>query len=267
MANFLIPDNTITAKIGGETITIKQKIIPDNARATKNICSYIKTGQPVKPCAKLGGDGKPRGICVHNTDNISVANGTNPAEQYSRATHPNGNMGGVVVHFYVWKSEIWQLLYETERGWHAADGSTRRSSHRAGQQIGGNLDTIAIEVIETGEDKETETTAAKLIAYLLNKHGLSPETDVYTHNYFYSAKKCPVYILPHWTAFEWQYKKYFNDIKTASAPPKTTTTTTSAEKKKLYRVQVGAFSVKANAEAYLAKIKAAGFTDAFIKSE
>ena len=33
---------------------------------------------------------------------------------------------------------------------------------------------------------------------------------------------------------------------------------------KLYRVQVGAYSVKANAEAQLAKVKAAGFTDAFI---
>lgn len=36
----------------------------------------------------------------------------------------------------------------------------------------------------------------------------------------------------------------------------------------LYRVQVGAFSVKANAEAYLEKVKQAGFSDAFItKSE
>lgn len=32
----------------------------------------------------------------------------------------------------------------------------------------------------------------------------------------------------------------------------------------IYRVQVGAFSVKANADAYLKKVKAAGFTDAFI---
>jgi N-acetylmuramoyl-L-alanine amidase len=38
----------------------------------------------------------------------------------------------------------------------------------------------------------------------------------------------------------------------------------SDEPKKLYRVQVGAYSVKANAEAQLAKIKKAGFTDAFI---
>ena len=33
---------------------------------------------------------------------------------------------------------------------------------------------------------------------------------------------------------------------------------------KLYRIQVGAFSVKANADAYLKKVKAAGFPDAYI---
>ena len=35
--------------------------------------------------------------------------------------------------------------------------------------------------------------------------------------------------------------------------------------KKLYRVQVGAYSVKANANAMLKRVKAAGFSDAFIK--
>ena len=44
---------------------------------------------------------------------------------------------------------------------------------------------------------------------------------------------------------------------TAPAPPT----------KKLYRVQVGAYSVKSNADAMLARVKAAGFTDAFIKIE
>ena len=37
--------------------------------------------------------------------------------------------------------------------------------------------------------------------------------------------------------------------------------------KKLYRVQVGAYAVKANADAMLKRVKAAGFTDAFIKTE
>jgi cell division septation protein DedD len=36
---------------------------------------------------------------------------------------------------------------------------------------------------------------------------------------------------------------------------------------KLYHVQIGAFSSKVNAESQLAKAKAYGFTDAFIKHE
>ncbi|MHB1453391.1 MAG: N-acetylmuramoyl-L-alanine amidase [Saccharofermentanales bacterium] len=36
-------------------------------------------------------------------------------------------------------------------------------------------------------------------------------------------------------------------------------------KQKYYRVQIGSFSVKANADALLRRVKAAGFTDAFIK--
>lgn len=45
-----------------------------------------------------------------------------------------------------------------------------------------------------------------------------------------------------------------------AASPETPTT-----QKKYYRVQLGAFSVKANADAMLKKVKAAGFTDVFIK--
>ena len=42
------------------------------------------------------------------------------------------------------------------------------------------------------------------------------------------------------------------------------TTQDKPQESKLYRVQIGAYSVKANAEAQLAKAKAAGFTDAYI---
>jgi hypothetical protein len=258
MAVFLTPDKTFTVKIGTETITIKQKIIPDGVRAEKNIASHVQKGDLVKPNAKLNnGTGKPKGITIHNTDNIKCAEGTNPAEQYSRATYPNGNMGGVVVQYYVYKDETWQNLADDERGWHAADGSSRRASQRAGEQIGGNVDTIAIEVIETGEDKETESTAAKLAAYLLDKCGLSPDTDIYTHKYFYPAKSCPAYILPRLDAFKAQCKRYYTAIKNADIQENPCG--------KIYRVQVGAFSIKSNAEAMLAKLKAAGYSDAFIK--
>jgi N-acetylmuramoyl-L-alanine amidase len=50
----------------------------------------------------------------------------------------------------------------------------------------------------------------------------------------------------------------------ATEPPKPETPTMPG---KLYHVQVGAYSVKANADAMLAKVKAAGFADAFIKAE
>ncbi len=54
--------------------------------------------------------------------------------------------------------------------------------------------------------------------------------------------------------------EYFNMVK--SDKPTTDTT----ESKVLYRVQIGAFSKKANAENMLAKAKAVGFTDAYIAS-
>lgn len=221
---FLKPDKVIKAKVGKETITINQKIIPDNARATKRICSYIEKGDLVKPNRKLGTNGKPKGITVHNTDTIRVPSGTNPAEQYARATYPNGNMGGVVVHYWVCGTNIWQQLEDSEQGWHAADGQTRRSSHRSGQTLGGNRDTISIECIETGTDKTSEATTAKLVAYLLDKHGLSPKYDVYTHNYFYSKKYCPAYILPHWNSFMSNVTSYYNAIQQAKKPTVTTPT-------------------------------------------
>lgn len=253
----LVPDSAYTVKVGNSFITVKVKITPDGARAKKNICSYVKKGDLVKPNAKLNnGTGKPKGITVHNTNNISVARGTNPAEQYARATYPNGNMNGVAVHYWVYKSEIWQQLADNERGWHAADGSSRRSSQREGETIGGNLDTISIECIETGSDTESEDTAAKLVAYLLNKHGLSPDTDIYTHNYFYSKKYCPAYILPHWKGYLAKCKAYYTAMQSGSD---SSGSSDSGAGDTLYRVQVGAYKKKANAEAMLAKLKAAGF--------
>jgi N-acetylmuramoyl-L-alanine amidase CwlA len=261
MAVYLTPDNILSIKVVNSTIEIKQKIIPDNTKAAKDICSYIKKGQNVKPNAKLSdGSGVPKGITIHNTENISTANATNPAEQYARATYPNGNMNGVVVHYWVYKSEIWQQLSDSEQGWHAADGSSRRQSPRCdGSLIGGNLDTIAIEIIESREDTETEDTAAKLIAYLLDKYDLSPETDIYTHQYFKPSKACPLYILPHIEKFVNMVTDYFNWIQAAK-----NTAVDVPDAKRLYRVQVGAFGIRANAEKLCAELRRLGYTDTYV---
>lgn len=221
---FLTPDKVRVENIGGSTITIKEKITPNGAKATKDICSYVKKGQPVKPNALLNnGTGKPKGITVHNTAMIQCASGTTPAEQYARATYPNGNMNGVAVHYWVCGTDIWQQLSDNERGWHAADGSSRRTDHRGGQ-TGGNVDTISIECI--GKDKLSEDTLAKLVAFLCQKHGLDPALDVYTHNYWMhgrdsivqgARKNCPIYILPHWSEFLSNVKKYHSNKASAES--------------------------------------------------
>ena len=51
----------------------------------------------------------------------------------------------------------------------------------------------------------------------------------------------------------------------APATSQSTKPSDSTSGGKLYRVQVGAFTVKANAEALLKKLKAAGFADAYIR--
>lgn len=133
---FLKADSTYTFTQAGKAYTVNKRIIPDNARRKT---AYSGVGFLVKPGAKFAA-GKPLGVTVHNTADIDEQTGTNDAEQYSRAMWPNCALGTVCVHYFVWHSVIWQNLENTERGWHAADGSTRRAGHR-GSQIGGNLDT------------------------------------------------------------------------------------------------------------------------------
>lgn len=243
---YLKEDNIRTEYVKGDNIKIKEKIIPDNARAIKDIYFLsgslaVKKGGIMKPCSLLEG-GKPTGITVHNTDFIKVSNKTTMAEQYTRATFPNCNMSGVLVHYYVSGSDIWQNLKENERGLHAGTG---------------NSTTIAIEII--GNDEETEETAKKLIAYLCAKYNFNADTDVYSHNFWNfgkneivvgAKKNCPIWILPKWKAFISDIKNYI---------PKPT------DKKVFYRVQVGAFTDKILAENLEKELISKGYKTTIVK--
>lgn len=192
-------------------------------------------------------EGKIIGITVHNTDWITTAAGTTPAEQYTRAT-VNGNMNDVRVHYYVDNTCAWQNLPLTLSGWHAADGSGN-----------GNRRTIAIECIMSSayndKDKKSEDNCARLAAALLNKYKLSIDC-LYTHNHWYSRKYCPAYILPHWDKFKAKVQSYMNSSSSAPVTPSA---------KQLYRVrktwsdaksQIGAFFSLENAK----KACKAGYT-------
>ena len=202
-------------------------------------------------------EGKVIGVTVHNTDWISVASGTTPAEQYTRAT-VNGNMKDVRVHYYVDNTCAWQNLPHSLSGWHAADGSGN-----------GNRRTIAIECIMSSAynvtDKKSEDNCARLAAALLKKYNLDIN-HLFTHTHWLNVrdgksgtvdylntarnpyKMCPLYILPHWSAFKSKVQSYMKSGTSVSKNPTT---------KLLYRVRkswsdakskIGAFSSLDNAK-------------------
>lgn len=228
---FLTPDSTRTE----HGLEIKEKIIPWGSVWPKAYGKY-KKGDLYKADRLLsGGTGKAQYVTIHNTADIREASGTNDAEQYTRATWPNANMKDVRVHYYIDETDCWQNLREDEVGWHAGDGKGD-----------GNETSLAIEIIMDGSGSAADTAAedrgALLAAILLDRHGLDISKMV-PHQHW-SGKNCPVYILPHWDRFTAKAEQYLTQIRGDSA---------------LYRVQVGAFAVKANAEAMLEKLTAAGF--------
>lgn len=236
----LKPDKTTT--LGG--VTVNEYLL------NKHNPNHI-----AMPSASM--EGKVIGVTIHNTDWISTASGTTPAEQYTRAT-VNGNMNDVRVHYYVDNHCAWQNLPLNLSGWHAADGSGN-----------GNRRTIAIECIMSSAynstDKKSEDNAARLAAALLKKYDLSID-HLYTHTHWLNVrdgksgsmdylntaknpyKMCPLYILPHWSAFKSKVQSYMNAD---------TSTSTNTSAKQLYRVrkswsdaksQIGAFSSLENAK-------------------
>ena len=80
------------------------------------------------------------------------------------------------------------------------------------------------------------------------------EMIITVHRWF-ANKSCPG---------DWLYNRLGELASTVTAKLGGTKTPDTPQSNTLYRVQVGAYSVKANADAQLKKVKNAGFTDAFI---
>lgn len=236
-------------------LRICEKIIPWGAVWNKNYSSY-KKGNQYKADRKLSnGTGNVGGVTVHNTDG-----GAN-AETYTRATYPNQNMRDCRVHYYVDDREAWQNLREDEVGWHAGDGKGN-----------GNETTISIEIIMQGKaianNAKSESNGALLAALLLHRHSLGID-KLYTHNHWMghpdsivygASKNCPIYILPHWAEFKAKVQGYLNQLDGGNAQPAPTPTPPTEDGAKLYRVQLGAFHAKANADALAAELKSKGYS-------
>lgn len=192
----LIPDRT--RKEHG--LVISEKIIPFGSRWTKDAAGF-RSGDLYK-ADKWMPDGV-KGITIHNTEDLE--NVCDDAEQYARATWPNQNMGTARVHYYIDDVSCWQLLEETEIGWHAGTGTFGA----------GNRDTISIEIIMDGSGSEADRAAiergALLAAVLLNRYGFGCDR-LHTHREW-NGKQCPLFLLPRWEAFKEKVNGYLKEIK------------------------------------------------------
>ena len=236
-------------------------------------------------CYKAGRTIIPRGIMVHSTgaNNPTLKRYVGPDDgllgknQYNN--HWNQPMDRLVcVHGFIGKLAdgsiaTYQTLPWNWRGWHCASGA----------KGSGNDTHISFEICEDDLTDPAYFTAvykeaAELCAYLCKAFGLDPAKDgvIICHSEGHKRGIASNHAdVMHWFPKHGKSMDTFRadvqrlllagDSPEPAEQPKPPET--PFEPKKLYRVQVGAYSVKANADAMLAKIKAAGFSDAYIKSE
>jgi N-acetylmuramoyl-L-alanine amidase len=188
-------------------------------------------------------------VTIHNTGNASKGAGAK-----NHASYVKGDTAAnlpVSWHYTIDESSVYQHLPDNETAYHAGDGANGT----------GNAQSIGLEICmnSDGDLQKATDNAAQLTANLCKRYNI-PIEDVVQHNRW-SGKNCPQLLRsgkPYsWEAFISKVKSFLNTAPTPTVPTP----------KPLYRVQVGAYSIKANAEAMLAKLKAAGFGDAFIKSD
>lgn len=173
----------------------------------------------------------PTRIVVHNTANDAPAK--------NEISYMIGNNQEVSFHYAVDDKEVVQGIPENRNAWHAGDG-----------EYGvGNRQGIAIEICysKSGGDKfiQAEKNAVDLIVSILKKYNWG--VDKVTKHQDYNGKYCPHRTLDMgWDRF----------IKMIEAKMNSS----------LYKVQVGAFSKRENAEKLLNELKSKGYS-AFIKTE
>ena len=187
---------------------------------------------------------------------------------------------GASAHYFVGhQGEIWQCVDDADVAWHCGAPSYKHPSCRNGN-------SIAIELCckNNGNwyfEDATVETAVKLTKELMKKYNI-PAANVLRH-YDVVAKNCPAPYVNNNTKHTWsefkslitkadvKYKVQVGAFSNRANAEKLLAQVKAkgfaafiAKENNLYKVQVGAFSNKKNAESMLAKVKAAGF-NAFIK--
>ncbi|MGC8718387.1 MAG: N-acetylmuramoyl-L-alanine amidase [Thermodesulforhabdaceae bacterium] len=219
-------------------------------------------------CYKAGKTITPKGIMVHSTgvNNPYLKRyvgpddgllGKNTSNNHWNQDTPDGRQ--VCVHAFIGKLAdgsiaTYQTLPWNYRGWHC--GGSGNDTH------------IGFEICEDNLTDEAYfdkvyAEAVELCVYLCKLYGLN-ETNVICHSEGYQRGIASNHAdVMHWFPRHGKGMDTFREAVNAGLVAAKTSTDNVV--KKYYRVQIGAYSVKANAEAQLAKAKMAGFNDAYIK--
>lgn len=177
---------------------------------------------------------------------ITTHNTANDATAANEVSYANSNNNEVSFHYAVDDKEIVQAIPENRNAWHAGDGNGN-----------GNRKSIGIEICysKSGGSKFTaaEKNAAEFIASLLKARGWGIG-KVKKHQ-DWSGKYCPHRTLDMgWQRFLDMVSSYLND------------NTTQTPSDQLYRVQVGAFSKQANANALNSELSKKGYDTLIVKA-
>lgn len=236
------------------------KVEPVSAEGNPNLHKLILTNND---CYKAGQYITPKGIMVHSTgaNNPNLKRylapndgliGTNTGGNHWNQSKPDGQQK--CVHAFIGKLAdgtvaTYQTLPWNMRGWHC--GGAANNTH------------IGFEMCEDAlTDKDyflkVYNEAVELCAYLCKLYNFNPLADgvIIGHYEGYQRGVASNHADPgHW------FSKFGKSMDTLRQDVYNKMNQSDT----LYCVQVGAFSVKANAEALLTQVKAAGF-DGYIKT-
>lgn len=223
-------------------------------------------------CYKKGETIKPKGVMVHSTgaNNPNLKRYVQPLKtdgNYSAlvaklGVNNNGNSWnrsgtGACVHAFIGKLAdgsiaTAQTLPWNHRGWHAGTGSKGSA----------NNTHISFEICEDGLSDKTYFNkvyqeAVEVTAYLCKNFGLDPLADgvVICHS---EGNKQGI-ASNHGDVMHW-FPKHGKSMDTFRADVADKLAVNTGTTKKLYRVQVGAFSSKANAERLAKELKGKGYS-------
>ena len=209
------------------------------------------------PCYKAGKTIKVKGLMLHSV-------GCPQPKAMAFINSWNTSDKKVCVHGFIDGNtgDVYQTLPWNRRGWHG--GGIVNDTHIGIEMCepdcikytSGSKFTCSDQARATAIVERTYKSAVELFAYLCNEYNLNPLADgvIISHSEGYARGWASNHGDPEhlWKGLKLPYTMdgFRNDVKSAMSPP-------------LYKVQVGAFSNRNNAENLLTKLKKLGF-DGFI---